>query len=150
MSLSLTAKLKMLSTSILDIKKFNVWAHWHTVQLHHCIGIGVHPFTVTFANLAKIWTFLESKWCWWDYFLVEAGIHLKLLPTSILEVFEHIGMLSIGMQVHPYTVTPPKLAQIWDILGFVLESKWHHYAMLEADIHIRLLPTSKVDVHKVF
>ena len=50
--------------------------------------------------------------------MVEADSHLKLLPTSILDiytVFEHIDMLSIGIQLQPYTVIPPYLAQI---LGF--------------------------------
>ncbi len=39
--------------------------------------------------------------------MVEADIHLKLLPTSILhiyKVFEHIDILSMGIQYHPYTV----------------------------------------------
>ncbi len=39
--------------------------------------------------------------------MFEADSHLKLLFTSILDmykVFEHINMLSIGIQYHPYTV----------------------------------------------
>ena len=38
--------------------------------------------------------------------------HLKLLPTSILDIykkFEHIDMLSIGIQQHSYTVIPTRL-----------------------------------------
>jgi hypothetical protein len=41
--------------------------------------------------------------------MVEADSHLELLPTSILDilnVFEHIDMLSMGIQYHPYTVIP--------------------------------------------
>ncbi len=44
--------------------------------------------------------------------MVEAYSHLKLLPASILDiyrVFEHIGMLSIGIQEQPYTVIPALL-----------------------------------------
>ena len=44
--------------------------------------------------------------------MVEADSHLKLLPVSILDiykVFEHINMLSIGMQQQPYTVLPTLL-----------------------------------------
>jgi hypothetical protein len=40
--------------------------------------------------------------------MVEADSHFKLLPISILDlykVFEHIDMLSIGIQEQPYTVT---------------------------------------------
>ncbi len=39
----------------------------------------------------------------------EADSNLKLLPASIFNiytVFEHINMLSIGIQLQPYTVYP--------------------------------------------
>jgi hypothetical protein len=55
--------------------------------------------------------------------MVEADSHLKLLPTSILDiykVFEHIDKLSIGIWLQPYTVIPPSLGQIlgfWVICG---------------------------------
>jgi hypothetical protein len=41
--------------------------------------------------------------------MAEADGYLKLLPISILDiynVFEHIDMLSMGIQYHPYTVIP--------------------------------------------
>ncbi len=44
--------------------------------------------------------------------MVEADSHLKLLLTSILDickVFEHIDMLSIGIQYQLYTVIPTQL-----------------------------------------
>ncbi len=47
----------------------------------------------------------ESKLC--DYVMVETDSHLKLLPTSILDIYnmiEHIDMLSMGIQYQPYTV----------------------------------------------
>ena len=50
--------------------------------------------------------------------MVEADSHLKLLPTSILDiykVFEHIDMLSIGNSSSLTQFYPPYLAQI---LGF--------------------------------
>jgi hypothetical protein len=39
--------------------------------------------------------------------MLEGDCHLKLLPTSMLDmynVFEHINMLSMGIQYHLYTV----------------------------------------------
>ncbi len=39
--------------------------------------------------------------------MVEADSHLKLIPTSILhiyKVFEHLDMMSIGIQQQPNTV----------------------------------------------
>jgi hypothetical protein len=56
--------------------------------------------------------------------MVEADSHLKLLPISILDIYkviEHIDMLSMGMQYHPYTVLPPYLVQI---LGFWKTLDW--------------------------
>ncbi len=44
--------------------------------------------------------------------MVEADGHLKLLPTSLLDIYkviEHIDMLSMGIQYQPYTVIPTLL-----------------------------------------
>jgi hypothetical protein len=44
--------------------------------------------------------------------MVEADSHLKLLPTSILDihkVFQHTDMLSIGIKYQSYTVIPTQL-----------------------------------------
>jgi hypothetical protein len=52
--------------------------------------------------------------------MVEADVHLKLLPTSILDiykVFEHIDVLSIGIQYQPYTVIPTLLGSDFGALG---------------------------------
>jgi hypothetical protein len=48
--------------------------------------------------------------------MVEAESHLKLLPTSILDiykVFEHIDMLSIGILAALYSYTHPTLLRFW-------------------------------------
>ncbi len=61
---------------------------------------------------------VESKWCHYD--MVEADSHLKLIPTSILDIykmFEHIDMLSIVIEYQPYTVTPTVIGSA-QILGF--------------------------------
>jgi hypothetical protein len=45
--------------------------------------------------------------------MVEADIHLRLLHTSILDinkVFEPLACCLKGIWLHPYTVTPAKLA----------------------------------------
>jgi hypothetical protein len=52
--------------------------------------------------------------------MVEADSHLKLLPTSILDIykmFEHIDMLSMGIQYQPYTVIPILLGSDFRSLG---------------------------------
>ncbi len=75
----------------------------------------------THPTLLRFWgseSLVESKLC--DYVIVEADSHLKLLPTSILDiykVFEHIDMLSIGTQYHPYTVLPTVIGSAFGFLG---------------------------------
>jgi hypothetical protein len=52
--------------------------------------------------------------------MVEADSHLKLLSSSILDiykVFEHIDMLSMGIQYQPYTVIPTLLGSDYGVLG---------------------------------
>ena len=52
--------------------------------------------------------------------MVEADIHLKQLPTSILDickVFQHIDMLSIGIWKQSYTVLPTQLGSDFGALG---------------------------------
>jgi hypothetical protein len=52
--------------------------------------------------------------------MVEADSHLQLLLTSILDiykVFEHVDMLSIGIQWEPYIVLPTALGSDFWVLG---------------------------------
>ncbi len=61
---------------------------------------------------------VESTSC--DYVMVEADSHLKLIPTYILDiykVFEHIDMLSMGIQYQPYIVIPTLLSSYFGVLG---------------------------------
>ncbi len=75
-----------------------IWAHWYTVHWHMVAAL--HSFTQpTWHRFLGSGSHVESKWC--DYVMVEADSHLKLLPTSILDmykVFKHIDVLSIGIQ----------------------------------------------------
>ncbi len=52
--------------------------------------------------------------------MVEADSHLKLLPTSILDIYkviEHIATLSMGIQYQPYIVIPTLLGLDLGVLG---------------------------------
>jgi hypothetical protein len=52
--------------------------------------------------------------------MVDVDSHLKLLPTSILDiykVFEHFDMLSMGIWYQPYTVLPTSLGSDFGVLG---------------------------------
>jgi hypothetical protein len=58
--------------------------------------------------------------------MVDADSHLELLPTSILntsKVIEHIDMLSMGIQYHPYTLIPTLIGSDFGGSGSLVESK---------------------------
>jgi hypothetical protein len=86
--------------------------------------------------------------------MVEADNHLKLIPTSILDiykVFEHIDMLSIGIPTVSAlrNYTHPTWLRVWGS-GSLVESKWGQYVLVEVKSHLRLLLTSILGIYKVF
>ncbi len=140
------------TASHIHIKQaWSIWPHWYTVHWHMVAAL--HSYIhLTWCRIFGSWSLVESKWC--DYVMVEVDGHLKLLPTSILDiynVFEHIDMLSMGIQYHPYKVMPNLiLGSEFGVLGALVESKWCDYVMVEADGHLKLLLTSILNKLKVF
>jgi hypothetical protein len=90
--------LRLLHAFLVDIYKFE--------SLVCCLkGIWLHPYTIT---LAKLPPDLGSQ-C--HNIMFEADIYLRLLHTSILDMYKVIVPLVCclkGIWVHPYTVTPAK------------------------------------------
>ena len=94
---------------------------------------------------------VEWKWC--HNLMVVADIHLRSLHTSILDIYTVFELLRCCLKaiwLHPYTVTPGKLALDLGSRGHVWSEKWCHNVLVEADIHLRPLHTSILDIHKVF
>jgi hypothetical protein len=75
-----------------------------------------HPTWCRFLGSGSL---AESKEC--DYVMVDADSHLKLLLTSILDIYkviEYIDMLSRGIQYHPYSFIPTlHLGSDFGVLG---------------------------------
>ena len=102
------------------------------------------------SNRLRCWasaSLVESKWCY--YVMVEADSHLGLLPTSILhiyKVFEHIDMTSIGIHQQPlHSYTYPIRLRCGGSVSLV-ESKWCHCVMVDADTTLKLLHASILDI----
>jgi hypothetical protein len=81
--------------------------------------------------------------------MVDADGHLKLLPTSILDmckVFEHIDMLSTCIQYQPYTVIPTLLlgsdfgvlglGHLWSQSGVIMSRSRLPVTSTASHIHI--------------
>jgi hypothetical protein len=78
----------------------------------------VHPYIITQAKVAPNFWILGQLWSENDaigchYIMVEADIHLRLLPTSnadIYSVLESLVCCLKGIWVHLYIIIPAKLA----------------------------------------
>jgi hypothetical protein len=112
----------------------SVWAIGMLSQGH--MGAPLYPYTGQVApRFGKSGSLEEWKWC--HNIMFEADIHLRLLHTSILDiykVFEPLVCCLKGIWLHPYTITPAKLPPD-------LGSQCHN-VMFEADIYLRPLHTS--------
>ena len=83
--------------------------------------------------------------------MFEDNSHLKLLPKSILNIQKYLNTLICCPLAYGSSLTqfyPPYLAQI---LGYVVTGKVKimHFVMVDADSHLKLLPTSILDTYKV-
>ncbi len=89
--------------------------------------------------------------------MVVAHSHLKLVPTSILDickVFEHIHMLSIGIALHSYTHPRwPRFWAIWVSCGVKIMSLHHGWGWqppkTASHIHIRHIQISWTHAYAV-
>jgi len=128
----------------------SVWAHYYAVHWHAVVDL--HSYThPTWLRLWDMWSLVESKWC--HYIMVEADSHLT--PNSHIHTW-HIQ----SVWAHWYAVHQHKVAALhsythnnWPIFGgsgSLVETKWCNYGIIEADSHLKLLPTSIFDIYKVF
>ena len=83
---------------------------------------------------------VESEWC--HYVIVETDSHLKLRPTSKLDIYKVIEHIAMPIHWHwhkaaaafnscPHTMW----VRFWGH-GSLVESKWCHNIMVEADSHL--------------
>ncbi len=125
----------------------SAWANWYAVHMHivAALHIYTHP---TWLRFGCSGSFVQSKWG--DYVLVEADSHLKLLPTSILDIWK-VSVWGHWYAVHRHMVaalhsyTHPSWLRFGGFVSFV-ESKWCHHVMVEADSNLKTLPASILDI----
>ena len=104
-------------TSMLDIYK--CLSYWYAVsRAYGCTLIPLHTGHVG-PRLGDSGSLVEWQWC--DYVVFQANIHLRLLHTSIFDIykmFEPLVLCSLKcIWLHPYTVTLSKFAPYLGILG---------------------------------
>ncbi len=124
-----------------------VWAHSYALNRHTVSALYIYT-RPSWPMIYPSHFLVESKSC--HYIMVVADSHLKLFPTTILNIyrmFEHIHIYA----VHRHTVAA--LHSYGPGFGpsvSCVESKLWHYIMVKADSHLKLLPTSILGMYKVF
>ncbi len=133
-------------------------SHIHTWCIISVWGIGmksqgqwVHPYIVTQVKVAPN---IGISGHWWSgndaigchYIMVEADTHLRLLPKSILDIYNVLEPLVCcprGIWVHPYIIIPAKLAPdfgIWVTCGLKMMPLHHgwgwHPPQTASHIHV--------------
>ncbi len=113
----------------------SVWACWHAVHRHMVVALHSYTHPTSWLIFWGSGSLVESKWC--HYVMVEADSHLKLFPSSIIDiykVFGHVDMLYRHMVAALHIYTHPTWLRFWGS-GSPVESKWCDYVMVEADSH---------------
>jgi hypothetical protein len=124
--------------------------------LFSCLkGLWVHPYTVILAKLAPDFKLMGHLWSemmplrhGWGWYPPQTASHIW--ARHIQSVWA-IDMLpqghTMGAPLYQYT---GQVGPRFCTFGSLVEWKWCHYIMVGADIHLRLLPTSILDLYKVF
>ncbi len=116
-------------------------------------GIWMHPCFIIPAKVASdfgIWvTCVVKIMPWrdgWGWHPPQTASHIQ---NTHIKCVWGIVLLFKGILVHPYTIPLAKLAPYF---GFWVTWEWKlcHYIMVEADIHLRLVPKSIADICKMF
>ena len=102
------------TTSYIHIRHIqSVWVVGKPCQGH--MGAPLYCYTGQVGpRFGKSGWLVEWKWC--HNLMVEAGIHLRPLLTSIFDIYKLFKSLSYclkGIWVHPYTIAVAKLAPAW-------------------------------------
>ncbi len=83
-------------------------------------------------------------WCWQPP-QTASHIHIRHIKSDWAHWYAIHGRTASAL--HSYT--HPAWLRFWGS-GSLVESKWFHYVMVEADGHLKLLPISILDIYKLF
>ena len=114
----------------------SVWAHWYAVHGHTSAALNSYTLLLgsDFGVLGHLW--------WSRNDVIRSWLRLTSTsncfphPYHTYNMFEHIDMLSIGIQQQPFTVLPTLLGSDFEVLGHLWSQ--HHVIMSR----LRLTATS--------
>ncbi len=83
----------------------------------------------------------------WDWQLPQTAFHIHI--RHIQRVWAHWYVVHRHMVAALHSFTHPTWLRFWGS-GSLVESKWCHYVKVEADSHLKVLPSSTLHIYKVF
>ncbi len=128
------------------------WAYLCAVHGHMAVASNSYTHT-TWVRFWGSGSVVESNWC--HYIMVEAHsqlkpqtashIHSKCIQSVWAYWYAVHGHMALASNRYNHTTR----VRFWGS-GSLVESKWCHYIMVEADSQLKLLPASTVNICKVF
>ncbi len=129
-----------------------VWAHWYAVHAHMAVASNsyTHPTLLILCG-SGFWVTgrvkmmsLHHGWGWQPTY-----------PTSHIQIIHIQSVWAHWYAVHGYMVVSSNSYThlTWLIFcgsGPLVESKWCHYVMVEANSHLKILSASISYIYKVF
>ncbi len=83
----------------------------------------------------------------WGWYLPQTASCIHIRPTQSVCIICLLSQRSMGASLYHYTGQD---GPTFGDSGSLVEWKWCHNDMVEADIHLRLCHTSTLDIYKVF
>ena len=105
-----------------------------------CLHSYTHP---TWLRFWGTWL-VESRWC--HYLMVEADSHFKLLVTLIWDIYNSVWAHWYAVHCHWHNTT---WLRSGGSAGSLVEWKWWHYVLVEAESHLKQWLASTLDINKV-
>jgi hypothetical protein len=124
------------------------WAHWYAIHGHTVSALHsyTHPAWLRFwgsVSLVEMMLFTHG----WGWQSPQTASHIHIWHAQ--SIWAHWYAVHWHMVAALHSFTHPSWVRFWGS-GSLVESKWCDYVMVDTDGHCKLLPTSILDMCKVF
>jgi hypothetical protein len=124
----------------------SVWAHWYSAHGHTVAALYSYTHTSWLrwwgsGSLVVITLSLHHGWGWQTP-QTASHVHIKHIQNVWAHWYAVHGHTVAALHSHTHTIE----IRLWGS-GLLVESKWCHYIMVEADSHLKLRSASLLDIY---